>query len=249
MHDPSTVAFELRRPWPQKSVLPGRRYFPAIITIWHEDPETDGTDDSCGWAYSKLTKDQKSNLTFLAGCEARSPWFLREAAKQPSSAADAESKMRGAIVLVAAILKVKFSMAEATQMAVEYIHNSTDSIRSHLCFLPGWHTNFPDDSEEHRKRHAEELFTILARGILSRKRRWWQHPRWHFWHWRFQVHPIQAFKRWVWGRCAGCGKRFTWDYCPVSTQWNSKGPQWFRSETSIYHDKCCPPCAGVKDVP
>lgn len=34
MHDPMTVAFEIR--W-------------LGVTIWHVDPETDGTDNSCRW--------------------------------------------------------------------------------------------------------------------------------------------------------------------------------------------------------
>lgn len=36
MHDPMTVAFEIPRPWP-------------LVTVWHVDPERDGTDDSCDW--------------------------------------------------------------------------------------------------------------------------------------------------------------------------------------------------------
>jgi ribosomal protein S14 len=60
MHDPLTVAFEIRRPWPETAdwrtkqaardgirwrfnspfwVLAGRGlYFPSLITIWHRDP-------------------------------------------------------------------------------------------------------------------------------------------------------------------------------------------------------------------
>ncbi|WP_030344748.1 hypothetical protein [Streptomyces sp. NRRL S-1022] len=66
MHDPLTVAFEIRRPWPQTAdwrteqaarenirwrisgsfwVLAGRGlYFPGLITIWHRDPS--GYDDT-----------------------------------------------------------------------------------------------------------------------------------------------------------------------------------------------------------
>jgi hypothetical protein len=66
MHDPLTIAFEIRRPWPQTAdwrtkqaardgirwrigdpywVLAGRGlYFPGLITIWHCDPS--GYDDT-----------------------------------------------------------------------------------------------------------------------------------------------------------------------------------------------------------
>lgn len=66
MHDPLTVAFEIRRPWPQRAdwrtkqaaregvrwrigtpygVLAGRGiYWPCMITVWHRDPS--GYDDA-----------------------------------------------------------------------------------------------------------------------------------------------------------------------------------------------------------
>lgn len=66
MHDPMTVAFEIRRPWPRRDthrteqavrtserwkiggafwVLAGRAvYWPCLITIWHRDPS--GYDDT-----------------------------------------------------------------------------------------------------------------------------------------------------------------------------------------------------------
>ena len=49
MHDPSTVAFEIKYPFPEEvNKKTGYVYRRPIITIWHEDPCTDGTDDSCG---------------------------------------------------------------------------------------------------------------------------------------------------------------------------------------------------------
>lgn len=68
MHDPLTVAFEIRRPWPQpdqwyaeQATRTGTRwklggafwvlagyglYFPGLITIWHRDP-SGYDDDTC----------------------------------------------------------------------------------------------------------------------------------------------------------------------------------------------------------
>jgi hypothetical protein len=48
MHDPMTVAFEIKRPWPEP-MRNGRRYWPPLVTIWHVDPERRGDDDSCDW--------------------------------------------------------------------------------------------------------------------------------------------------------------------------------------------------------
>lgn len=50
MYDPNTVAYEIRSPFrdkPDKLFPKGYRH--SLVTIWHVDPECDGTDDSCGW--------------------------------------------------------------------------------------------------------------------------------------------------------------------------------------------------------
>jgi hypothetical protein len=60
MHDPMTVAFSIRRPWAAKRrLLGGDKYYPELFTIWHVDPETDGSDDSCDWFYWKLTPAER----------------------------------------------------------------------------------------------------------------------------------------------------------------------------------------------
>lgn len=57
MHDPMSVAFEIRRPWPRRVNWSTRKwYWPALITVWHVDPETDGTDNSCGWPNNRWWK-------------------------------------------------------------------------------------------------------------------------------------------------------------------------------------------------
>src|SRR5688572_21511285 len=66
MHDPSTVAFDIKYPWPRGA------YRRSLITVWHEDP-LDFTgkcgarrnDDSCGWftpTYSQAEKDRIAKL-------------------------------------------------------------------------------------------------------------------------------------------------------------------------------------------
>jgi hypothetical protein len=68
---------------------------------------------------------------------------------------------------------------------------------------------------------------------MTKKHRWW-----HVHHWRVQVRPWQDLNRWLWTRCAGCGKRFPWGYAPVSHQWDSDGPAWRRPEVGKYHFEC-----------
>ncbi len=241
MHDPMTVAFDIKRPWPsrrQHAFMGSRWYWPTLVTIWHVDPESDGSDDSCGWSRPKLTKAQIGNVEFLAGCEARDPWLLEDRAKRPLNAAAAESKLRGAILAVASSLRVRVSMAEAEQWASRLVHNPVDNVRSSLCFLPGWHTNRHEDTEDGRRDCAVGLLFILARFILRERRPWYRHPKWHVRHWKIQIHPVQAFKRWAFSTCAGCGRGFAYGESPTSGQWNGGGPRWFRGEPGVYHGAC-----------
>lgn len=55
MHDPMTVAFDIRNPF----VRPDKHgYRPPLVTVWHVDPETDHTDDSCDWFGRKRPLDE-----------------------------------------------------------------------------------------------------------------------------------------------------------------------------------------------
>lgn len=249
MHDPHSLAFRIKHPFFPYRASWGNwgLVWPDFIDIWHVDPETDGTDDSCGWSHQKLTKEQKSQLQWLAGCEARTPWIQKLKKKEPTSPADAEALMRGALYAVARQLRIKVSIEEITELAISLVHSPADNVRSRLCHLPGYHSNFKEDTEEQRTRSAGELFHICANVLLRDRRPWWRHPRWHFWHWEVRIWPLQHFKRWMWSRCSKCGKRFKWGEAPISNQWHSSGPQWFKGETNLEHGDCttgsCSPAA------
>ena len=58
MHDPMTVAFEIRSPIKRKNKFFPEGYRQSLVTIWHVDPEKDGTDDSCGWFMRSRHGDQ-----------------------------------------------------------------------------------------------------------------------------------------------------------------------------------------------
>ncbi len=252
MHDPMTVAFDIKRPWPDYRTRPfmgSRWYWPTLITVWHVDPERDGTDDSCGWSRPKLTKAQMSDFGFWAGCEARDPWLLRDRGKQPNNAAEAEVKLKAAIVLTGERLNAHVTDAEAGQWAARLLHNPVDNVRGSLCHLPGWHTNRQDDDEDERREQAHRLYCILARFILRERRPWYRHPKWHVWHWKIQLHPVQQFKRWAFSRCAGCGKRFTYGYSPVTGSWSGGGPRWFGLEPHVYHSDCFPANKPAAPIP
>lgn len=172
MYDPMTVVCDIHYPW-------SKVFF---ITIWHIDPEKDGTDDSCDW-------------------------FGRKRKLLPREKAIVD--------------------------AVWDLETILDN-----------HPFYPDHP-------AHKAFQPLHRAIndLSRKTGWRLHPRWHIWHWRLQIHPIQSLKRRLFTRCESCGKRFGRDEPVVSTDWKACGPRWFRSEPHVFHGRCLTKCDGAGEPP
>lgn len=250
MRDPMTTAFEIRYPWRAYRNARNeweRTYRHSFITIWHMDPEKDGSDDSCGWFSPKLSKDQKARMDSIAGDEARSPWFMASRTKQIDSPTEAETLLRQAFMLVGKVMSRQHlckpairpvTFEEASAWACLMTANSVDNFRSSLAFLPGWHSNSQEDQEWNRKDAAQRFFYAIARYILRERRPWYRHPRWHLKHWKIQIHPLLAFKRWAFSRCSKCGRGFAWGESPVTSSWNSTGPQWFRSEKNIWHGNC-----------
>jgi hypothetical protein len=231
MHDPCTVAFEIRRPWPQStSVLKDGtkwRYYPSIITIWHVDPEKDGSDDSCGWVWPKATEADRALAKELARDEFE--FWLGEYADSAAGGIpfDAHDIIFWAWARVAA--KRTGKRAALSRSEMQRIHllvaNPHDNIRRTV-------------NECASTEGMERLFLTVDRLYRHHHRPWWKHPRWHVWHWRIQFHPWQTLRRWLFTRCAHCGKRFAYGGSPISHSWHSPKPGWFKSEVGLFHDEC-----------
>jgi hypothetical protein len=254
MHDPMTQAFEIKYPW-RKYGSKGRdeferNYRSPFITIWHVDPETDGSDDSCGWSRPRLSKDQLRRCKSLAGDEAREPWYQAYLGKRIESPTEAETLLRQAFMLIGSVFSKAYvckppikpvTFAEASEWAANLLCSPVDNLRSSLSFLPGWSSNNNEDRVQDREYCAERLFVCIAGYILRQRHPWYRHPRWHFWHWHLQIHPLQAFKRWAFSRCATCGKGFKWGTSGWTNTWEPEGPKWFRSERDLHHNDCNSP--------
>lgn len=171
MHDPYTMIGRL-----------------GPIVLWHRDKG--GCDGACGWTYPRLTEKQVERVKSFAWMEAHHPVFQAAYGKSLESAADAESLMRGLIVILARVLRVRLTMDEVSILALELAHQPGNNFRSGFAFLPGWHSNREEDTPDAREYHAEQLCFGVARQVLRLNRKWWQHPRWHFWHWRIQIRGI-----------------------------------------------------------
>lgn len=268
MHDPLTQAFVI--PWRYRWSSLGNkpwRYWEPLITIWHKDPERRGSDDSCGWFRPKLNETQREICKNLAYDEARNPWFASLSAKTNPNPVECEALVRGAFLLISNCMRNRkclsqpVTLEEATMWAAVMVHNPTDNFRSSLCFLSGYHSNWyrgdegiansPKEDEWWREEQARGFFGAIMGYILRERRPWYRHPKWHVWHWRLQIHPLQSFKRWAFSRCCYCGKGFAWGYSPTTNQWHGTGPLWFRSEKGVFHSNCdrpTDPCGPVQAV-
>lgn len=124
MHDPLCVAFTIPRPWPNRSRLTGRRYWPELVTVWHREPGGNDSGTVC-----------------------------------------------------------------------RHYDRATGRV------LNGW--------------------------------------RWHVWHWRVQLHPLQALRRRLLTRCTWCdGRSRKGDPVNHSHSWDGPRGRWWRGEPGLYHSDC-----------
>lgn len=200
MHDPMTVAFEIRYPWkayknPRNEFE--KNYRSSFITIWHVDPEKGGSDDSCDWFWRNALTNRE--IKFADGL------------------IDNEYD------------NLQSFFSQFVSIPCDK-HSNREDCYDNNCHLGDFIAICDKDEMKRRVRRIMSLY--------KRETRWHYPVRWHFWHWSFQVHPLQQFKRWAFSRCCRCGKGFPWGYSPISGSWHSKGPRWFRSEENIWHSNC-----------
>lgn len=228
MHSPETIAFEIYLGRKQKK---NGNYRTPLITIWHHDPEKDGTDDSCGWFIRERHFDK--SLVDKTAKEFESEWdntFTSDESKHTYNTGwfnpEGENilSVRG-IVMSMHIYAAKiclnpndkhspskmwdkaFKFVKDNYVEIMYFaENNRDSIRDTIVrkFQIGCNVEY---TPEKRKEMIRECASIICADIMRRNRKWYQHPKWHIHHWSIQIHPIQKLKRRFWDKCSVCGKR------------------------------------------
>lgn len=165
------------RHWP-------RGYRETFITIWHVDPERGGSDDSCGYSYVRLNPNQRERLRNAAWHEGRNPVFLCCDGKEwDGTVTEALTLYIGMVLLVCRVLDIRLSYDEIQKYAAgALLISDINKPGDVFCFQPGYHTNSEKDSERDRQEHFTGILCGIARGLLTQRRPWWKHPKWHFWH-------------------------------------------------------------------
>jgi hypothetical protein len=236
MHHPMTVAFEINRPWREKPWREGEPgYRPAMITIWHVDPEADGTDDSCGWFAPKATDAERKLAMELANEEANPVlryFFNPHRPVTKDLKYDLHYALPGDTVALcyAAIRTIAWRL-DRREMDLKLTTLALD-----LGSMS--HDNFQHVFGSYKPAQRVDAFLLLIRAYRRVTRPWYHHPRWHIRHWQIQVQSLQALKRWLFSRCSVCGKRFSYGESPMSGSWNGTGPRWFRGEPHVAHMEC-----------
>lgn len=242
MHDPMTVAFEIKYPW-RKYGAAGRseflrNYRESLITIWHVDPETDGTDDSCGWFARARHGDQDVLERIVKRFQF--DWdrtFTSEGSGRTYNVGFFDPDGYPAISPTALTLNLFFlaglEMFGSRERALRWMQrhlaelllfaeNPSDSLADTLTQKFG--------ADRRREERIRNLAAVVYGYMLRERRPWWRHPRWHVWHWRLQIHPLQQLRRWLFERCGECRKGYRWGYYPVTFSWSGDGP--------TYHAEC-----------
>lgn len=247
MYDPSTVAFEIRYPWRKyrDSTEPWHRAYRApFITIWHEDPEdargmvVRRGDDTCGWFQPPYPHAKREQILKL-GRDQYSTIFNKQWAL-------AEGKDYARVCYVPTSYDAIYWAWRAikhheTKRGVwQYDPALTEAERARIYDLD---SNPVDNlrmtvAEVRDADTCADFFLTLFHCYLRFNRPWYRHPRWHFWHWHFQVHPWQTFRRWALSRCCKCGGRFRWGESPMAESWDSPRPKFLCGEVGVYHSDC-----------
>lgn len=245
MHDPSTVAHEIKSPFRGKpsKMWPGG-YRNTLVTIWHEDPlKFVGKcgcrdDDSCGWHTPPYSPADRDTIQKLAK-EQYGHIFERQV-RTAEGASYAricnEPDCHSAIYWAWRAIKHKFKPRGPWQYGVRLTAGERETIYDlATCPVDNLKVTFERVKDV---ESFEELFFCVFRSYIRFHRPWYRHPRWHVWHWRFQFHHWQTFRRWAFDRCAGCGNGFSWGYSPTGFQWDTPRPKWFCSAKDAYHSEC-----------
>lgn len=207
MHSPETVAFEIYLGRKQKK---NGNYRTPLITIWHNDPEKDGTDDSCGWFIRPRHSDQKVLKEIQSEFEFnfKNNYWFDKLGNQIFSTIGTLMQMYEAAAWIHFKRNRKKKDAFMRKYCASIIHFAENPVDCGGDGITGkfyLSTNSDLLTPDRFNGFAGMVYT----DILRKERKWYQHPRWHIHHWSIQFHPIQQLKRRWWYKCDICGKRGT----------------------------------------
>lgn len=194
MHDPGTLAFSVYGPVGlyqtlRRNYLRSRDrhkeanaidYPTARVEVWHVDPERDGSDDSCGYTYPRLSERDRERVAKLADTE----WDFMFGEFDPLMRASCHEVLYAVWRRVAWDFdrKRRLSLADMNEVGA-LATNPNDNLRryAHECRY---------DREANR-----HLFLCVLRCYRRIHRPWYRRPRWHVHHWRLRFPVLRQLRK------------------------------------------------------
>ncbi len=262
MYDPQTVAFEIKYPWRaygrKGSSEWARKYHSPFITIWHVDPERDahkkGTrgDDTCGWFRPPSTPENRALIRKVGEQEWGDIFGKRAATAEGKSYADICFEPTTYDAIYWAWRRIKHEMTKRQPIWKYGLSRRRKFSASELEEIYSLASNPVDNLQStvagvNDAGSCGSFFLTVYSCFLRYQRPWYRHPRWHFWHWKLQIHPLQKLKRRLFDRCAVCGKPFGWNESPIGNWGGDK--LWHSGCDHVNHVKASAPVADETPVP
>lgn len=155
-----------------------------LFTLWHKDPCTDGTDDSCGWFIrarhcdQKILEEVKSEFDFNFK---HNYWFDKDGKQIFSTIGTLVQMYNSATWIYYGRAKgrkkhekfMRKYLYDIIQFAENPIDCGGDSITGR------WYKNNLLSTDR-----FSGFAGMIYSDILRKTRPWYKHPRWHIHHWR-----------------------------------------------------------------
>ena len=193
--------------------------------LWHVDPQKGpGRDDSCGWfkrahhgdaavlrrverafefEWDRIFESESGGGTYFRGlfCPNGDP-HLSVMAIALNLFYLAAFEHFGGIKGKRSGEKARRFMRRHLWEILFFAENPTDSLFDAITQTFG--------GRPRREERIQGMAACVYGWILRADQRWWEHPRWHVRHWKLQCRWVSRLKRWLFTRCAGCGRRLAW---------------------------------------
>lgn len=166
MHDPETLIFSL-----------------GPFTLWHRDPCSDHSDDSCGWFMRARHGDKTVLKRITSGIALDWKHYFSETGDPLMSTPGIVINMFWWGAHEALGKKARKWMRDNLDDILMFAENPIDGLHS------GITGKYGEDREPKEHRIAQFAQCIYG-WILRSKRTWWKHPRFHFHHWRISCRPF-----------------------------------------------------------
>jgi hypothetical protein len=255
VHDPKTLVKTFHLPWPlldkrevsfrgaKRTVyvpwfMSKRAYYerPLLFAVWHVDPCTDGSDDSCGWQGGKFAARDLRIVERIVKDDLASPLFSSDRVLEEAriankkynflelSPADTISYVSAAWLQIVHIRK-HGHRALTNRELTEILDLSTNPVDNLRSVLAGTR-----DAGQRVRRFVH----CVMRAYLRLHRPWYRHPRWHVHHWEIDFGPYDKLRK-AMTRCATCGKRLGGHDLPLHAgNWYVRGKQ----IPKLHHPEC-----------